>query len=208
MSNATLEAMNLTLSRGNHTLFANLSFYLSTHELLCIEGPNGSGKSSLLRLLTGLSTPSSGEILWQGTHIMDIHTDYKAHFHYIGHANGIKLGLTVAENIQLMGHLEIGQTPKNVESALTVLQLKAHQNKLAKELSAGQRRRLALAKLLLFEKPLWILDEPLTALDAPTQDLFMQWLHDHLEKGGIGIICSHHLMHVKNATVQRLKLPS
>ena len=125
----------------------------------------------------------------------------------MGHQNGIKLGLTVSENMQLAAHLAVNTVEREYQSIFSLLQLSEHQNTRAYYLSAGQRRRLSLAKLFLFPKKLWILDEPLTALDSVTQSLFLSSLAMHLKAGGLGIITSHHPLALKDVTVQQLSLP-
>ncbi|VVC76934.1 Cytochrome c biogenesis ATP-binding export protein CcmA [Aquicella siphonis] len=203
-----LQVRNLCCIRQQRPLFANLCFQVQAGEALLIEGPNGSGKSSLLRLLTGLATPSSGEILWQGGDIQHAREEYWKHIHYIGHANGIKLGLTVIENLQLAQSLSLEPASATPEDVLHSWNLQACQAMPAKNLSAGQKRRLALARLLMLPKPLWILDEPVTALDADTQVLFLSHLEAHLQKRGMAIISSHHLLPLQSGTTATLRLPS
>ena len=194
-----LQAANLSCVRQHRFLFSPISFELHSSQLLIVEGPNGSGKSSLLRLLSGLSTSPQGTIFWQNTPIQSLRSIYGNYLHYISHLNGIKPGLTVIENLQLASVLSLTEDslhPTYDQAAiLEHLQLSKHKNSLAKFLSAGQRRRLALAKLFLFSKPLWILDEPLTALDATSQTLFLSHLQNHLHTGGSAIISSHHALH-------------
>ncbi len=202
-----LHVNNLSCIRQQHILFDKISFQLNAGEALLIEGSNGSGKSSLLRLLTGLATPAAGEISWRGQAIQDLRADYWENLHYIGHTNGLKPGLSVIENIQLMAALtntnEIAATI--LDSVLNKLQLLHHKNTAAKKLSAGQKRRIALAKLFLFPKALWLLDEPLTALDAQTQTIFLSHLESHLENGGIAVISSHHELQCSRV-LQKLRL--
>lgn len=192
-SHKQLQAICLKCVKQQKELFAPVSFQVTTGEMLLIEGSNGSGKSSLLRLLAGLATPFAGNILWQTKLIQTIREDYANSLHYIGHTNGIKLGLTVQENLQLTHHLS-GHAIKKLdqyESLFSDLHLTPYLSTQAKYLSAGQKRRLALAKLFLIKRPLWILDEPLTALDIITQNFFFAQLSLHLQSGGIAIISSH-----------------
>lgn len=201
-----LQAINLSCVRQHKKLFTDISFALNPGDALLIEGENGSGKSSLLRLLTGLSTPFSGDIYWQSKAISSIPTEYREEIHYLGHLNGIKLGLTVNENLQLASHLSntVLSHPKEI---LTLLKLNRHEQIQTKYLSAGQKRRVALAKLFLFPKKIWLLDEPLTALDTQTQTIFLDQLNKHLQNGGISIISSHHPM-TTSASMQTLRLAS
>lgn len=205
-----LQATNLCCVRNEKALFAHISFSLKYGETLLVEGPNGSGKSSLLRLLTGLATPVSGEVIWRGQSIRN-QTAYFENLHYIGHANGIKLGLTVAENLRLASYLAQSEMNHDIysakaESIFESLQLSAYKNKPAMYLSAGQKRRLALARLFLVPKILWILDEPLTALDAETQQFFLSQLAIHLQSGGISIVSSHHPICFKGIATNTLRL--
>jgi heme exporter protein A len=201
-----LQVKSLRCIRQQQLLFADLSFQLCSGDVLLIEGANGSGKSSLLRLLTGLASPTEGDIFWHDVDIQKDLAEYWQHLHYIGHTNGIKAGLTVLENLQLASQLTQISSLANSGPLLTQLQLSRHQHTLAKFLSAGQKRRLALAKLFLFPKTLWILDEPLTALDTNTQALFLSRLEDHLQHGGIAIVSSHHHISFKNTAVKTLRL--
>lgn len=203
-----LRVSNLGCIRQQRTLFANISFELSPGQALLIEGPNGSGKSSLLRLLTGLITPQDGEIRWQQNQIQDNLADYVSHLHYIGHTNGVKLGLSVIENLRLASHLAMASSTTDLDVILSQLQLHLHRDTLARFLSAGQKRRLALAKLFLFPKTLWLLDEPLTALDSNTQAYFITQLEAHLHRGGIVVMSSHHPIHLNGLTVKSLRLES
>lgn len=196
-----LKAENISCIRQQKTLFANISFCLQQGEALLVEGANGVGKSSLLRLLTGLATPASGEITWKGCAIQESWE----HLHYIGHTNGIKLGLTVNENLQLMCQLANVST-LNIDVVLQRLDLINYKNTPAANLSAGQKRRIALAKLFLIPKKLWVLDEPLTALDVATQELFLSALEEHVLQGGLAVISSHHHIQFKQARLQTLRL--
>lgn len=202
---AHLQAKQLSCLRQGAFLFQDLSFECQSGSALLIEGPNGSGKSSLLRLLTGLATPTTGEIFWLNQPIQSSRADYADELHYVAHANGIKLGLTVLENCELACALHENNS-ENSEAILAQLDLHLHQHKLAKHLSAGQKRRLALARLFLIAKKCWILDEPLTALDAKTQTILLEKIEAHLQGGGICVISSHHTIPIKNHPVQILRL--
>lgn len=203
-----LDILDLCCVRQQKKLFTNLSFQLLSSQALVIEGANGSGKSSLLRLLTGLTTPTQGDICWQGISIQQHNEQYKRDLHYVGHTNGIKLGLTVIENLRLSLSLALEKQALSFEDILDQLQLSAHAHTFASHLSAGQKRRLALAKLLLFPKPLWLLDEPLTALDSHTQQLFLSWLDAHLKQDGIAIMSSHQTIKLKDVALTTLRLSS
>ena|SRR3990167_5988025 len=200
----TLQAVNLSCIRGQHLLFADLSFTLKKGEALLIEGPNGSGKSSLLRLLAGFLTPFHGDILWQQQSIHTLGINYSQHIAYVGHHHGLKLGLTVNENLLLAKHLALSK--KLSQELLSLLQLQHHAHKQTCQLSAGQKRKLALAKLFMSNKPLWLIDEPFTALDATTQTLFLSQLEKHLKVGGLCILSSHHPMTFNETKIHSLRL--
>jgi heme exporter protein A len=206
-ANETLHVTNLHCIRQQQPIFTSLSFQLQSHEILLIEGPNGSGKSSLLRLLTGISTSCDGDIFWCGNNIREIRDEYTKQVHYIGHTNGIKQGLTVVENLQLAQHLS-QSTSSALLDILASLQLTAYKNALIKNLSAGQKRRVALARLFLISRKIWLLDEPLTALDSATQAFFLSQLESHLQHGGMAIMSSHHPVSFKNVNVKQLRLES
>ena len=200
-----LTTQNLSCAHLNHPLFSNLSLELAAGELLLVEGPNGSGKSSLLRLLAGLATPSQGTILWQGRLINENDLAYAKNLHYLGHANGLKLELTVIENLQLLSCLAATST-NDTPTILSLLRLTQNQHTPAKFLSAGQKRRLALAKLFLFPKKLWILDEPFTALDKEMQALLLSQLTTHVQNGGISVMSSHQPILIKNIPIKNVWL--
>lgn len=201
-----LQVVNLGCVRQQRLLFSDLSFQLHAGEALLVEGANGAGKSTLLQLLTGLSIPTTGEIFWQDTAITHSQYEYWGKLHFISHTNGIKLGLTVTENLQLTHHLSLSIPKKSITNIVEELQLSHCKNTLAKNLSAGQKRRVALAKLWLIPKTLWILDEPLTALDIHMQTLFLSRLNSHLQEGGIAIVSSHH-SNIFTPAVKTLRLP-
>lgn len=197
-------AKQLCCIRENKLLFKDISFELKAGEILLVEGPNGAGKSSLLRLLCGLATPSSGELFWNHE-LTSASATFLEDMHFIGHTNGLKLGLTMMENLQLTCHLQ-GSSTSHIDEILSLLQLSLYKNMLIKNLSAGQKRRIALAKLFILPRSLWILDEPLTALDLSTQTIFLTKLEEHLILGGFAIISSHHPIHIKTSSAKTVRL--
>lgn len=185
-----IEAKQLSCIRQGKILFKPVNFCLSAGNALLVEGPNGAGKSSLLRLISGTATPAEGGIYWNGTSIQTSLLDYVSDLHYIGHTNGIRLGLTVYENLRLAS--DLSQHPiQDMDEILTLLQLSANKHTQTQYLSAGQKRRVALARLFLIPRSLWILDEPLTSLDLNTQAILLQQIEKHLGSGGFSIITSH-----------------
>ncbi|GBG12920.1 heme exporter protein A [Novimethylophilus kurashikiensis] len=187
-----LNVESLACQRGGRWLFRDLAFTLNPGQLLHIQGANGSGKTSLLRMLAGLSSLDDGAICWREQSISSAREDYLTEMLYLGHAPAVKDDLSVRENLTVSCRLA-GLQPdaKVVRAALETVGLNGRLHLPARVLSQGQRRRLALARLCLDKRPLWILDEPFTALDVhATQWLEMQ-LEAHLAEGGLVILTTH-----------------
>lgn len=187
-SDNQLRADDLACLRGDLLLFENLHLEVGAGQLLQIEGPNGSGKTSLLRILAGLTLPEDGEVSWNGTPIRRQRSEYAMALHYIGHQAALKSGLTVSENLRFNAGLMGG---RNIAAALETIGIHGHADQHAHTLSAGQQRRTALARLLLRPAPLWILDEPYTALDVAGVELVTKLIKTHVDGGGIVIMTSH-----------------
>jgi heme exporter protein A len=187
----TLDILNLSFEREHRFLFENISENLVAGDCLQITGANGSGKSTLLRLLAGFIPAEAETIFWQKKCISAQRASYQPQLHYVGHHSGVRAHLTVKENLIANAAL-LGGTIAALETACEKTGLTRHQQKFAADLSAGQRQRLALARLLMMKKPLWILDEPLTALDIEGRDYLQTLLSEHLDAGGIAVIATHH----------------
>ena len=200
-----LEAAHLTCQRGERTLFTNLSFTLGAGELLQIAGPNGSGKTSLLKLLCGLSPPFAGEIRWLGAPARG--EDFRRQLFYLGHQHAVKEELSALENLQISAELA-DEALSDVEAldALDRMGLAGREHLPAKVLSQGQKRRVALARLLVSKAPLWILDEPLTALDTAAVDLIQARLAAHLANQGSVVLTTHQALQVPGITPRRIEL--
>lgn len=200
-----LEAAHLTCQRGERTLFTNLSFTLGAGELLQIAGPNGSGKTSLLKLLCGLSPPFAGEIRWLGAPARG--EDFRRQLFYLGHQHAVKEELSALENLQISAELA-DEALSDVEAldALDRIGLAGREHLPAKVLSQGQKRRVALARLLVSKAPLWILDEPLTALDTAAVDLIQARLAAHLASQGSVVLTTHQALQVPGITPRRIEL--
>lgn len=187
-----LEGKNLACARGERTLFSHLNFTLREGELLLVQGANGSGKTSLLRMICGLMVPEFGDILWCGEKIGVVRESYHAEMTYFGHAPAIKEDLTAFENLDFSCRLAgIPVSRDEVEGALGHIGLGHCLNLSAKSLSQGQRRRVALARMLLVKARLWILDEPLTALDQAALQLVQSLIGEHLQRGGMALLTTH-----------------
>jgi len=187
-----LEGKDLACVRGERTLFNHLNFSLQEGELLLVQGANGSGKTSLLRLVCGLMAPEFGEVLWRGEKIGAVRESYHAEMAYFGHAPAVKEDLSAFENLDFACRLAgIPVSRDEVKGALGHLGLGHCLNLPAKSLSQGQRRRVALSRLLLAKARLWILDEPLTALDQAALKLVQSLLGEHLRQGGMALLTTH-----------------
>ena len=190
-----LEIQSLECVRDDRQLFGDLSFSLSEAEVLQIEGPNGSGKTSLLRIVCGLRQPEAGQVLWHGESISSNRDDYYANMVYIGHLPCIKGDLTVMENVRsLLDTRSLTVTNATIEDALAKVGLVSYEDVPGKALSSGQRRRILLAFVELSGAKLWILDEPLTALDVQGVALMESMILEHRQAGGSIVFTTHHGM--------------
>jgi heme exporter protein A len=189
-----LIAENIACRRGERLVFAGLSLRLSAGSALLLTGANGSGKTSLLRLLATLIAPAAGRLGWGDAQIAADIPAYRKRLHYVGHHDGIKPGLTPRETLvfwaALHGHAALAEAPA-IEAALTAFALDAFAAWPCRWLSAGQRRRLALARLVATPAPVWLLDEPTSALDADNQTRLERLIADHRTAGGRVVVASH-----------------
>lgn len=202
-----LEISNLACTRGDHLLFSGLSFSLAAGELLQIQGANGSGKTSLLRTLCGFMTPTAGVIKWRGQRISELDEDYYAEIVYLGHLNAIKDELNALENLRISaGFAGCAVDDKEAITALRRMGLRGRETLPVKVLSQGQRRRVALARLLVGNAPLWILDEPLTALDVSAVGLMQELIGEHLANKGLVIYTTHQPLEVAGVVARQLSL--
>jgi len=200
-----LEVVNLACARGDRPLFRELSFSLKPGELLHVRGENGSGKTTLLRALCGLSQPAGGEVRWNGQSIREQAETYREQLCYIGHGNAIHGDLTPVENLQFEACLG-AEDRIDARPALESLGLGRVASLPAKLLSQGQKRRVALARLAVLERVLWVLDEPFTALDIRAVDRLLASLARHLDRGGLCILTSHQEVTVADWKVRTLTL--
>jgi heme exporter protein A len=201
-----LSAQNLHLWRGELHVLRGLSFGLAAGQCLQVTGINGAGKSSLLRALAGLLPLESGSVSWRG---MDTHMDHYA-FHselaWLSHGNALKADLSAHENLFFSVGLRRGIGRGDVDAALAGVGFAHTEERLARQMSAGQQRRVALARVLLLDCALWLLDEPTSNLDSRGQDLFGQMLGTHLERGGLAVIATHHSLPLSPGRLTNLEL--
>jgi heme exporter protein A len=205
MDSAILTSQDLTCCRGEQQLFANLNFTVAAGQALHITGANGSGKSSLLAVLCGLLLPTTGKILWRGQELSQCRVTYLAELQFVGHRLGIKSGLTVRENLQFFALLQCHEVQVLAQVAEQV-GLASKLDVPVDELSFGQKRRLALARLLLVPAKLWVLDEPFNGLDATAYAQWQQVVTTHLQQGGLVIFTSHQVVNHATWSLQRLNL--
>lgn len=192
------EAKSLECVRDDRLLFNDLSFAVAESEVLQIEGPNGSGKTSLLRILCGLRLAEAGQVLWQGESIISNREDYYANMVYIGHLPCVKGDLTVIENVRsLLDTRSLSLGNEEIEVALAKVGLASYEDVPGKALSSGQRRRILLAFVELSQAKLWILDEPLTALDVQGVALMESMIMEHKQAGGSVVFTTHHGMQLE-----------
>lgn len=190
-----LEIQTLECVRDDRLLFSELSFSVAEAEVLQIEGPNGSGKTSLLRIICGLRLPEAGQVMWQGEPISSNREDFYANMVYIGHLPCIKADLTVLENVRsLLDTRSLTLSNVVIEAALAKVGLASYEDVPGKALSSGQRRRILLAFIELAQARLWILDEPLTALDVQGVALMESMILEHRQAGGSVVFTTHHGM--------------
>ncbi|USW97802.1 cytochrome c biogenesis heme-transporting ATPase CcmA [Pseudomonas proteolytica] len=175
-------------------LFEHLELRLAGGDMVQISGPNGSGKTSLLRLLAGLMQPTAGQVRLNGKPLHEQRTELARNLLWIGHAAGIKDVLTAEENLSWLSALHHPATRESIWQALAAVGLKGFEDVPCHTLSAGQQRRVALARLYLDGPPLWILDEPFTALDKQGVAQLEEHLARHCEQGGMVVLTTHHTL--------------
>jgi heme exporter protein A len=202
-----LEVASLECVRGDLSLFNDLTFSVNAGELMHLHGHNGSGKTTLLRTLSGLVKPVHGEVLWLGENIDELQEDFTRHLTYIGHKNAIKDDLSAVENLQIASLLDgFAVSDDQAWQALDQIGLRGMEDLPTKVLSQGQKKRVALARLLVTQTRLWILDEPFVALDKQAVVLLEQVIRDHIANGGLAIVTTHQEVSLTRGKVKELKL--
>ncbi len=202
-----LSANDLSAVRGERLLFKQLNFSLKNGTVLYLQGANGTGKTTLLRMLCGLSKPYSGVINWCGNNINDLAEEFHQHVVYIGHLPSIKEDLTALENLQFSLALTGGLfNLAQANEVLNMLGLARGLHLPTRMLSQGQKRRVALARLWLQDLPLWILDEPFTALDVDATKLLKQKIERFANAGGMVVLTTHQEMLIDAPNFMQLRL--
>lgn len=209
------EALNLSCVRDERTLFSGLSFTLEPGEIVQIEGRNGAGKTSLMRILAGLSSADAGEVRWQGVNTRRQRDVFHQQLLYLGHQPGVKSVLTAFENLAF--YLSVNRPSVKAETdadadaiyqALDNVGLLGYEDVTVAQMSAGQQRRVALARLWLSTAPLWILDEPLTAIDKQGVATLINLFEQHAEQGGMVLLTTHQDLQGVSRDVRKLRLTS
>lgn len=192
MSKPLLEVRQLYCERDDRVLFDDLNFALNAGEVLQIEGANGSGKTTLLRILSGLTGNYEGDIFWHGEPRAQVRESFNRSLLYFGHQPGVKAILTPLENLQWYSAMHPAIDAERVMEALEQVGLKGYEDVPCHTLSAGQNRRVSLARLYLSDAPLWILDEPFTAIDKQGVSQKERLIQHHADQGGAVILTTHH----------------
>lgn len=201
-----LSASGLACQRDDRWLFTGLALGVRPGHVLQIEGPNGSGKTTLLRILCGLTEADSGAVYWQGESLSAVRSEFYGSMVYVGHQPGIKHGLTPRENLQLALRLSGGTPRTTIDAALERLGLGGYQDLPCRGLSAGQQRRVTLARLLLVEARLWVMDEPFTAMDRAGRALIEGLMRAHVASDGAVLVTTHHALDLGDSRVTHLDL--
>ena len=204
-----MEVVELACARGERRLFQDLNFTQTAGELLYVHGPNGSGKTTLLRTLCGLALPEAGEVRWRGRNIRRLGEEYHREMAYVGHLNGVKDELTAFENLRVTGQLlGADECEERAVEALQRLEFSECAELPGKVLSQGQKRRLALARLLMVPRALWIMDEPFNALDVKAVAMIQDVLIAHLDNGGMAILTTHQEVEITARRARHIRLGS
>ena len=203
----SLTFSNLGCAKGGRQLFANVNCTLGAGQWLYVTGANGVGKTSLLRMVCGLASIESGDILWNGLSIQRQHELYRQDLCYLGHLNALQESMTVIENLMFSAALGgIAPNTSQTRDVLARFGLRGRSQQLVRHLSQGQKRRVALSRLALSPARLWVLDEPYVAMDEAGIQMLADLIAAHLNQGGLAVLTSHQRVAVGNIPAQTLEL--
>lgn len=197
-----LELQNFTCERDDFDLFEPISFAVNGGSIVQLEGPNGIGKTSLLRAVCGLATRCRGQLLWRGEPLAKVRAEFAAQSIYLGHHAGLKAALSARENLLWWAALRGLSAREHTEAALARVGLAGYEDSPIYQLSAGQQRRAALARLFLSDTALWILDEPFTAIDKHGVIELESWLAQQAAQGGAVLLTTHQPLNLQHALVK------
>ena len=206
MSDLKLAGEGLHLWRGDRHVLRGVSLELRGGEILQLTGSNGAGKTTLLRVLCGLAYVEEGNVFWRGENVRSNMHGYHAELAYVGHEPPLKADLTARENLRYWVGIRRPLTGAQIDAALDEVGADEWRDRAVRTLSAGQRRRVALAGLALLGVPLWLLDEPTTNLDTAGQTLVTRMLEAHVARGGLAVVAVHHELGVSGVTLNRMVL--
>lgn len=201
-----LEIRNVTCIRDERVLFEQLSFTISSGELIQIEGQNGAGKTTLLRIIAGLGYADEGDIYWNGESIKKNREEFHSDLLFLGHHTGVKRELTAFENLAFYQSMHSNYNEEAIWNALARVGLAGREDVAAGQLSAGQQRRVALARLWLSNHKLWVLDEPLTAIDKQGVKVLEQLFMSHAKQGGIVLLTTHQDLFTDSNELKKIRL--
>jgi len=199
-----LECRNIAFERDDVPLFSGVNFQLHTSQAMQVKGANGIGKTTLLRILATSLTPTEGEVLWQNRKLEKQHVQFRRDMLYLGHSSGVKLSLTPRENLHWFFRI-FPKSREDINAALHHVKLQGYENVPCHTLSAGQLRRVALARLYLSTASLWIMDEPFTAIDIDGVALLETLMASHLRSGGAIVVTSHQQLALENIFLLELE---